>query len=166
MPVKFDCSKDDHANIREITTRAMTLSHQFNVNVEELALNMDITACHANGCPLDLQKLLAADDFNFTHDVFGISRHLNRKTGQLEDCFVPRCAIPRPSYNSRFYIHTPASGGKAGKGCNKTSSLQVRDAAHCIVKTIRFVVADPASKARAKAQAEQFISEKLAGVGK
>ena len=52
---------------------------------------MDITATHANGCPLDLERLLDADDFNFAHDVFGIARHLNRDTGQLER-FLPRMA--------------------------------------------------------------------------
>lgn len=55
---------------------------------------MDVTACHANGCPLDLEKLLHADAFNFSHDVFGIARYINRNTGKLENCFVPRCALP------------------------------------------------------------------------
>lgn len=51
---------------------------------------MDITAVHANGNQLDLTALLAADDSNFAHDVFGIRRHLNRDTGELEDFFTPR----------------------------------------------------------------------------
>lgn len=53
---------------------------------------MDITACHANGCPLKLRELLAAEDFNFAHDVFGIRRHLNRETAQLGDYFMLRFA--------------------------------------------------------------------------
>lgn len=53
---------------------------------------MDITATHANGCPLKLAELLAADDFNFSHDVAGIYRHLDRTTGKLLDCFLPRFA--------------------------------------------------------------------------
>jgi hypothetical protein len=60
---------------------------------------MDLTACHANGCPLDLQALLDAADinqFDFTHDILGIRQHLDRQTGKLKDCFVPRYAkIPR-----------------------------------------------------------------------
>lgn len=51
---------------------------------------MDITAVHANGNPLKLAELLATDDFNFTHDVFGITRHIDRETGKLGGCFVPR----------------------------------------------------------------------------
>lgn len=62
-----------------------------------LEWRMDITATHANGCPLDLARLLDADDFNFAHDVFGIARHLDRDGasatgGQLLNCFVPRFA--------------------------------------------------------------------------
>ena len=40
----------------------------------------------------ELEELLHADGFDFTHDVWGIRRHINRKTGQLEDCFTPRYA--------------------------------------------------------------------------
>lgn len=59
---------------------------------DKMDVQMDVTACHANGCPLDLKKLLDADDFNFAHDIFGINQHINRKTGKLERFFVPRCA--------------------------------------------------------------------------
>jgi hypothetical protein len=55
-----------------------------------ITCDMDLTACHANGNELDLQALLEADDFNFTHDVCGIARHINRDTGKLENFFVPR----------------------------------------------------------------------------
>lgn len=51
---------------------------------------MDIAATHASGNRLRLADLLAADDFNFAHDVFGIERHLNRNTGALEGFFRPR----------------------------------------------------------------------------
>lgn len=51
---------------------------------------MDLCACHANGNPLRLADLLAADDLNFTHDITGIARHMDRETGQLRDLFSPR----------------------------------------------------------------------------
>ena len=55
-------------------------------------LIMDLTAADGvNGNrPLDWDRLLAADDFNFMHDVCGISRHINRETGELEGFFLPR----------------------------------------------------------------------------
>jgi hypothetical protein len=57
-------------------------------------LEMDIIAVHLNGCPLDLEKLLAAPDADFEHDVSGISSYTNRTTGKLTNCFLPRCARP------------------------------------------------------------------------
>jgi hypothetical protein len=49
-----------------------------------------VTLCHLNGCALRLGDLRDADDRDFAHDVAGIMRHLNRETGQLEECFTPR----------------------------------------------------------------------------
>lgn len=55
-------------------------------------VSMDITAAHANGCTLDLDGLLDADGFNFAHDVTGITRHIDRETGQIVGGFLPRFA--------------------------------------------------------------------------
>jgi hypothetical protein len=54
---------------------------------------MSITACHANGCPLELKRLLKADDANFAHDAFGICRHIDTQTGKLDGTFLPRYAV-------------------------------------------------------------------------
>ena len=51
---------------------------------------MDVTATHNQGAPLQLRQLLAADDGDFAHDVFGIRRWLDRDTGKLAGCFTPR----------------------------------------------------------------------------
>lgn len=53
---------------------------------------MDIENAHTN-MPLRLHELLAADRMNFAHDVLGIFDHLDRSSGKLMDCFVPRFAI-------------------------------------------------------------------------
>jgi len=50
---------------------------------------MDLAAVH-HRTPLNLEALAVASDFELAHDVGGIRRHLNRRTGELEDCFVPR----------------------------------------------------------------------------
>ena len=83
----FDVTKDEFATIMQIVKRAKNL----NPAVNGMTADMDISATH-NSCPLKLDELLAADDFNFAHDVFGIFRHINRKTGELRDCFLPRYA--------------------------------------------------------------------------
>ena len=44
---------------------------------------MDVTAVHANTMKLQLAQLLAADDGDFAHDVFGIRRFINRDNGEL-----------------------------------------------------------------------------------
>lgn len=53
---------------------------------------MDLDACHSNGCPLDFNALLFFSDADRVHDIIGIRRNINRTTGKLENCFVPRCA--------------------------------------------------------------------------
>ena len=50
----------------------------------------DIMLCHTGPAPLDLDRMLAARDFDFMHDVYGIARHLFR--GELEGNFWPRFA--------------------------------------------------------------------------
>jgi len=61
---------------------------------DRLSLNMDITACHANGNALDLNQLLESDKADFGHDVHGIQRYIDRRTGKLTDFFCPRCSLP------------------------------------------------------------------------
>lgn len=52
----------------------------------------DVGNLHLNGCPLDLEAMAKGRATDLVHDVFGIHRHFNRKTGQLENCFLPRFA--------------------------------------------------------------------------
>jgi hypothetical protein len=63
--------------------------------LDRTSLVMDLTATHANGCPMDFAKLLAAKDFDFYHDMFGIQAHIDRTSGKLKDCFLPRCSARR-----------------------------------------------------------------------
>ena len=94
MSVSFDVSDEDAALISTIVDRTEAIVEAQDGVLDRLSTTMDLTACHANGCPLDLPKLVAADNFNLAHDVFGIARHLDRKTGKLRDYFVPRCSMP------------------------------------------------------------------------
>lgn len=90
--VSFKVSKQEAQTIRNIVQRAQAMAVEAGVEYPAMDIDMDITAAHANGCPLKLSELASADNFNFAHDVFGIRRHINRETGQLEDCFLPRFA--------------------------------------------------------------------------
>ena len=94
--IKFKTAKGESALIAKIVARCMREHpHEFVEEGDQLSLHMDITACHLNGCPLDLPKLLAAPTGVFGHDVFGIRRFIDRSTGKIDPAkFDPRCALP------------------------------------------------------------------------
>lgn len=78
--------------IHKIAARAVNMAIGAGFDYPMMDADMDITACHCNGMPLKLEALLSADEFNFAHDVFGIRRHIDRETGKIGGCFVPRFA--------------------------------------------------------------------------
>lgn len=90
--VKFAVlTREDRETVRRIVERASTMFDTFGVKLDRLSLSMDLCAVHAER-PLDFEALLAADGPNFTHDIGGIMKHMDRETGTLRDCFVPRFA--------------------------------------------------------------------------
>lgn len=89
----FEASPYEYELANAIANRAVTLAAKAGVAYKKSTALMDIIACHANGNPLRLDALLKADDGQFGHDVFGIRRHINRETGKLGDCFVPRYSL-------------------------------------------------------------------------
>lgn len=92
MPLNWTATREDVDRIGRIVRRAEAIAKSAGTPLDRVSLNMDLLACHANGCPLDLAGLEAADDPNLAHDVFGIHRHLDRETGALGGCFLPRYA--------------------------------------------------------------------------
>lgn len=92
--IKFTANPADAKLLAAILVRAADMyTVHMGVQLDGLtSLAMDLRACHLNGCPLQLQELLDADDANFAHDVWGIQRHLDRNTGQLTGHFLPRFA--------------------------------------------------------------------------
>lgn len=74
--------------ISAIADRAMRV---INYDRDKISWMMDIEAVHKS-MGLKLESLLVTDLLNFVHDLAGIANYLNRKTGQLENCFVPRYA--------------------------------------------------------------------------
>lgn len=91
--VSFAVSKEDSEIINTITGRAVRLYARHGMKLDAMSFMMDVTATHANGCPLKLAELATADESNFAHDVGGIVRHLDRETGKLGGCFLPRFAV-------------------------------------------------------------------------
>ena len=93
-PIPFaEYTPEEQQLIPRILDRAERLSRKAGVPLDRLSLDMDLAGTHAV-MPLRLADLLATDDFNFAHDVFGIMRHIDRRTGRLDDHFVPRFHQP------------------------------------------------------------------------
>lgn len=93
--VKFDCTDEELELIEQIINRAEKAGHSRGKKsprhwYERQTFSMDLIATNANGCPMDFAGLLAADDFNFLHDIAGIARHLDRRTGKIGGGFLPR----------------------------------------------------------------------------
>ncbi|MFN3169268.1 MAG: hypothetical protein ACE37E_01085 [Hyphomicrobiales bacterium] len=96
--VSFDVTPEEFELARQIARRAAAFAVLAGIDGDASSLLQtlwtDLTAVHANGTRLDLQKLLDADDGTLAHDVFGINANIDRETGKLDGFFVPRCALP------------------------------------------------------------------------
>lgn len=91
MIANWKTTKEDAALIGKIVERADAIAKSLG-RTPIPQLSMDLTACHLNGSRLNLERLLAASELDFVHDVWGIHSHIDRESGQLQDCFLPRCA--------------------------------------------------------------------------
>lgn len=108
--VSFQIDRDDAGLIALIVDRAIRAGY---AKAEEgLGVSMDLITLNGNGCPMDFQRMLDADDFSFAHDFFGIARHLDRSTGELTGFFLPRFARPerRPGWAAAQAMKATASG--------------------------------------------------------
>ena len=82
-------TKEEYELISKIAKRAV--AEGVNCYASYMDLTMDIEAVYQT-CGLRLKDLLEADKFNFLHDIYGIASNLNRETGELKNCFLPRYA--------------------------------------------------------------------------
>lgn len=88
MALKWNTSIENYNILKKIVERLK--DKQFDLTISDSI--MDLEACHANDMELDFQMLLDFDLCDFLHDIYGISYHIDRSTGKLQNCFVPRCA--------------------------------------------------------------------------
>lgn len=91
--ISFKVTPKEYVLITKIAARAQSeLFGPKGVKQSQGDTEMDLCATIAQGVPLRLEELLAADNFNFCHDIAGIYRHIDRSTGQLGGFFRPRFA--------------------------------------------------------------------------
>ena len=81
---------NEQTTIRQIAYRAEKLYYKLTgQKLDTLATIKAITDVHS--CyNLRLKALLATDDGNFGHDVFGIIKNIDPETRALRNCFEPR----------------------------------------------------------------------------
>lgn len=94
--INWTASKEDTNLMLSIIKRA----ERMDLVKDRMTALMDLTACHMNGTPLRLPVLLHAADGDFIHDIIGIRAHMDRETGQLKDCFLPRYAAHQDSWST------------------------------------------------------------------
>jgi len=93
--LKFKATREEMQLIISIAERTTPLLKKYAITWDWQTILMDVEVTHCNGCPLNLAALADAPDGDFIHDLFGIRRHLDRNTGTLGGCFLPRYALPR-----------------------------------------------------------------------
>lgn len=76
--------------IRKIARRAQSM--ELYPPLDFMSLTMDLQAADCE-VALDLDRLLTANDLLFLHDIGGIAEHMDRTTGKLLDCFLPRMTL-------------------------------------------------------------------------
>ena len=85
-------SRKDFETICRIAKAAERLARRIaGQEINRMHLIMDLECVHES-TPLRLDDLEKASDADLAHDVFGIRRHLDRRTRKLTDCFCPRFA--------------------------------------------------------------------------
>ena len=85
-----DISKADFGLLREVVRRVHKQFPEYPDTT--MTLYMDLEHCHTKGCPLDFERLINFNDGDFLHDIVGIRKNINRETGEIENCFLPRCS--------------------------------------------------------------------------
>jgi hypothetical protein len=91
--INYTTTKEEMETIFKIARIAEEKAKDFGVDYSRLTAGMDLENVH-NIHPLNLDQLLewaTTKPGDFNHDIFGIRRHFNRETLELEDGFSPRC---------------------------------------------------------------------------
>lgn len=94
----FEISDREYKIVEEIAMRCLKEFEALDENApdsERVKINIEmsvIAAYNHNEPKMNLVKLLESEEFDFMHDIAGISKHIDTKTGILGGCFIPRCA--------------------------------------------------------------------------
>lgn len=79
-------TKEEMLTIVEIAKRA---EEKGLLMFDRMSLIMDLENAH-NQFNLRLDDFLKAEDLDFSHDIVGIQKNINRETKTVGNCFLPR----------------------------------------------------------------------------
>jgi hypothetical protein len=89
--LNWSCNDNDRVLIAKIVDRCAAMAKQYDTFFDPMQTLMDIVCTHCNGCELNLFAMLTTiSDDDFSHDVLGLSTHIDRLTGKLKNGFTPR----------------------------------------------------------------------------
>lgn len=94
--VRKEIAPEDLQTIEKIVRKAKRVIEKWRGKIDLLKLRADLIKAYSHNERIDLETLYTFDEFNFLHDIIGIMRHLNQKTGKFKDHFVPRAARQKP----------------------------------------------------------------------
>ena len=87
--LNWDITPDDMRLIQAIVERGIAMWKAQGIQLDPLRAAMDISACHANGCPLELMRFLMSDSTDFVSDFSGIGMHIDNRSGKLVNDYKP-----------------------------------------------------------------------------
>jgi len=82
--------KDEFCLMSKVANRGLKVINSSNLEKIDLMMDLEYTN---KVIPLDFAKFLEFSDGDFSHDICGILLNFNRETREMDNCFVPRCAI-------------------------------------------------------------------------
>lgn len=84
-------TSEEEEAVSRIIWRARSFCARKGVEFDQPTLYFSLARVHLH-TPMRLAELANGSDRDLLHDVFGILNHIDHRTGQLRDCFSPRCS--------------------------------------------------------------------------
>ncbi len=89
MSLSLSVPHADKALIAAVSHRAQAYAATQGIAVDLLEVQRDFTACHANGNPLDLPRMMADEDRTLWHAASFLAWHMDPHTGQIVSNYRP-----------------------------------------------------------------------------
>lgn len=92
---QYSATEEEKDIMSQIVDRVLPIAEQLGAVYYKELLIADMDLCHTNAYRIDLDRMLQGNIGDVGHDVFGINKYLDRSTGELTHCFVPRFAVEK-----------------------------------------------------------------------